>query len=91
MPHPKQKRTKASKRRRASHFGLKDTNLTKCSKCGKPKLPHHACEFCGTYKGKEVIRQKSKKKTVKQKAQERRQQEREKQENKEEKKATKKS
>ena len=71
MSVPTQRRTKSSRLRRASHFALKVTNLVKCQKCGKPTLPHTACGFCGTYKGKQVISLKTKKKTAKQKAQER--------------------
>jgi len=71
MGVPTQKRTKSSAKRRASHFALKKTSLNKCPKCGKPVLPHRACEFCGTYKGNQVITLKNKKKTSKQKAQER--------------------
>lgn len=78
MAHPKQKRTKASAKRRASHFALKTKSLIKCSKCNKPVLPHRACKFCGTYRGNQILKIKSKKKTEKQKAQERRQKEREK-------------
>jgi len=74
MPHPTQKRTKSSKKRRASHFALKKIKLIKCPKCGKPRLPHHACEFCGTYKNKQIITIKVKKKTAKQKAQDRKEQ-----------------
>ncbi|MFH1029818.1 MAG: 50S ribosomal protein L32 [bacterium] len=55
-----QRRTKSSKKRRASHFALKKNNLTKCAKCGKPSMPHHVCSVCGTYKGKEVVKIKSK-------------------------------
>jgi len=29
--------------------------LVKCSKCGKPVLPHTVCGYCGYYKGKEYI------------------------------------
>lgn len=71
MGLPSQKRTKSSKRRRASHFALKKTSLHACPKCGKPKQPHHACAFCGTYKGKAILAIKTKKKTLKQKEQDR--------------------
>jgi len=67
MGLPSQKRTKSSALRRASHFALKPKNLVKCPKCGKEALPHIACAFCGTYKGKQVITIKTKKKTEKQK------------------------
>lgn len=71
MSVPTQRRTKSSRLRRASHFALKKINLIKCPKCQQPVLPHRVCEFCGTYKGKQVLTLKTKKKTLKQKAQER--------------------
>lgn len=55
-----QRRTKSSKKRRASHFALKKQSLVKCVKCGKAIRPHHVCSFCGAYKGKEVVKAKSK-------------------------------
>lgn len=71
MGLPSQKRTKSSKRRRASHFALKKTKLNNCPQCGKPILPHRACAACGYYQGRPIIIIKQKKKTIKQKAQER--------------------
>ena len=71
MGLPSKRRTKTSGRDRASHFALKKTALTKCTKCGKPVLPHRVCEVCGTYKGKEILKIKTKAKTLKKKAQER--------------------
>ncbi len=59
MGLPSKKRTKTSKKERASHFALKPKALVKCSKCGKPVMPHHACSKCGTYKNREVIKVKS--------------------------------
>jgi len=79
MGLPSKRRTKSSKLRRAAHFALKKTTLNSCDKCGKPVLPHRACQHCGTYRGRQVLKIKTKAKTVKQKAQERRQKEREKQ------------
>jgi large subunit ribosomal protein L32 len=78
MGLPSQKRTKSSKKRRASHFALKPTKLASCPKCGQPVRPHYACNFCGTYKGKQIVTIKQKKKTVKQKAQARREKAKEK-------------
>lgn len=72
MGLPSKRRTKTSKRDRSSHFALKPKQLGSCPKCGKPVLPHRACSICGTYKGKEVIKIKTKAKSTKQKAQERR-------------------
>lgn len=56
MSVSKKRQTPSKKRMRASHFGLKKSTLSTCSKCKKPTLPHCACKFCGTYKGKEAIK-----------------------------------
>lgn len=37
------------------HIFVKTPVLMKCSKCGKPVLPHVICWNCGFYGGKEVI------------------------------------
>jgi large subunit ribosomal protein L32 len=60
MGLPSKRRTKTSKKERASHFALKPKALTKCSQCGKPVMPHRACNACGTYKGKAVVKLKTK-------------------------------
>lgn len=78
MALPTQKRTKASKRRRASHFALKSAILIKCPKCGKMKKPHHACQFCGDYRGRAALTIKPLKKSARQREKERKQKERDK-------------
>ena len=60
MGTPTQKRTKASKKRRASQFALNKANHMKCSNCEKPVMPHMVCDNCGFYKGKEVVKKKTK-------------------------------
>ncbi len=65
MSVPKKKRTRGSKKRRASHFALKKTKTVLCSKCKRAKLPHQVCTFCGSYKGKDVIKSKLDKKEEK--------------------------
>lgn len=37
------------------HIFAKSASLTKCTKCGKPVLPHTICLNCGYYKGVEMI------------------------------------
>jgi large subunit ribosomal protein L32 len=32
------------------------SNLAACPKCKKPVQPHHACKFCGTYAGRQVLK-----------------------------------
>jgi len=60
MSVPKKRRTVSSRNNRRSHHSLKDITINTCSQCAKPVKPHYACDFCGTYKGKEVIKIKEK-------------------------------
>jgi len=55
MGLPGHRRTSSDKRQRTAHFGLKEINANRCPKCDKAILPHRACAFCGTYKGRQVI------------------------------------
>jgi large subunit ribosomal protein L32 len=55
MGLPAQRRTKSSKRRRASHFALSKINFTTCPKCKKSTLPHRVCLFCGYYQGRDIL------------------------------------
>ena len=56
MALPTRKLSKSRKRKRRTHDRLSKVNLTTCPQCGEPKLPHHVCPHCGTYKGREVIK-----------------------------------
>ncbi len=60
MGLPSKRRTKSSKRRRASHFALHPAMLSTCSNCGKAVRPHHVCLNCGMYAGAKVLTVKSK-------------------------------
>lgn len=55
MGLPAKRRTRTSKRERASHFALLSSHLTRCRHCQKSILPHRVCPHCGWYKGREVI------------------------------------
>jgi len=55
MGLPAKRRTKQSKRDRASHFALKKMNLSSCPKCKKPIQQHRACPWCGFYKGQDIL------------------------------------
>ncbi len=67
MGLPGHRRTSSDKRRRAAHFALKKLHLATCPKCKKKVRPYHACAFCGTYAGREVLKIKVKKDKVKEK------------------------
>lgn len=55
MAVPKQRHTKSKRDRRRIHLRLHLPKLVPCPKCGKLKLPHTVCSYCGYYKGREVI------------------------------------
>lgn len=50
MANPTKRRTKSSKKQRASHFALDAKTLVKCDVCDAPRRPHYACSSCGNYK-----------------------------------------
>ena len=55
MAEPKKRQTSSKgKIRRSGHKKIKSF-YTLCPKCHKPKLPHHVCLVCGTYKDEKVI------------------------------------
>lgn len=55
MAVPKRKTSKSRRNQRRSHLALKGTQCMNCPNCGEIKLPHHMCEECGHYKGREVM------------------------------------
>ena len=59
MAVPKKKVSKSKRDMRRSHHRLRVVNLGECSNCGELKLPHHVCQACGHYNGREVIAQVS--------------------------------
>ncbi len=54
-PLPKKKVSSGRRNRRRAHDALKSRNLVQCSNCGEYRLPHHVCENCGFYQGREII------------------------------------
>lgn len=55
MAVPKKKTSKSRRDMRRSHLALKETTTAQCPNCGEIKRPHHLCNSCGHYKGREVI------------------------------------
>jgi large subunit ribosomal protein L32 len=54
-PLPKKKHSSGRRDRRRAHHALKTRNLVQCSNCGELRRPHHVCENCGHYQGREII------------------------------------
>ena len=62
MTIPGKRRSRSKGRRGRAHLALTKKKLIKCPKCGKATVPHQVCAACGSYKGKEVVKLKTKKK-----------------------------
>ncbi|MBX9837169.1 MAG: 50S ribosomal protein L32 [Silvanigrellaceae bacterium] len=56
MPTPKMKVSRARRNSRRAHDALTAINLSKCSNCAAPRLPHSVCESCGFYKGRFIAK-----------------------------------
>ncbi|MBI4040430.1 MAG: 50S ribosomal protein L32 [Deltaproteobacteria bacterium] len=56
MPVPKKKRSRRKGRSRRAHQKLDVAQYIECPNCKKAMASHCVCEFCGHYKGKEIIR-----------------------------------
>jgi len=55
MPNPIKRHSKSRRNMRRAHDFLKPILASSCPKCRAPKLPHHVCPNCGTYKGREIV------------------------------------
>jgi large subunit ribosomal protein L32 len=56
MGVPKRKPSHSRQRmRRAYNSVLTLPQLSKCSQCDAPALPHRVCPACGFYKGRQVL------------------------------------
>jgi len=55
MAVPKKKVSNARRNNRRSHDSLKSSAYEECSNCGEQKRPHHVCESCGAYNGRDVM------------------------------------
>lgn len=55
-PLPKRKRSKSSKGHHKSHQALSPVSMGNCPNCGSVKAPHRACQACGYYNGRQVIK-----------------------------------
>ncbi|MDP3888657.1 MAG: 50S ribosomal protein L32 [bacterium] len=58
---PKRKHSTMRKGKRRAAIRLSLPNPSPCPNCGEPKRSHSACLKCGFYRGKQVIKIKTKK------------------------------
>lgn len=60
MAVPKRKVSKARRdTRRSNNTKLVAPAMVKCPKCGEMNLTHRVCKACGSYNGKEIIKQEA--------------------------------
>lgn len=60
MAVPKRKVSKARRdTRRSNNTRLEAPAMVKCPKCGEMNLTHRVCKACGSYNGKEIIKQEA--------------------------------
>jgi large subunit ribosomal protein L32 len=55
MAVPKKKTSKSRRNMRRSHHALPSAARVECPNCGELKRPHHICDACGHYGGREVV------------------------------------
>lgn len=56
MANPKKRKSRSAVRTNRAHLALGKVALDKCPQCGKAKKPHTVCAFCGTYRGRQVLK-----------------------------------
>jgi len=52
---PKRRMSRSNTRSRRAQWKASLPTLVDCPRCRQPKLPHTACQVCGTYDGRQVI------------------------------------
>ena len=60
MAVPKRKTSKSKKNMRRSHLSINDTNIIIDKDSGEPRLPHRIDISTGIYKGRQILKKKSK-------------------------------
>ena len=61
MAVPKRKTSNAKKNMRRSHLSLKNLNIILDKDSGEPRLSHRIDKSTGMYKGRQILKSKSKK------------------------------
>lgn len=60
-PLPKRRHSTRRQGKRDASIRMKLPGLMVCPNCGKSRIPHRACKFCGYYAGRAVVIKKIKK------------------------------
>ena len=60
MAVPKRKTSSSKKNMRRSHLALKNINIILDKESGEPRLSHRIDKSTGMYKGKQILKNKSK-------------------------------
>ena len=55
MAQPKNKTSNSKQWSRRRNWKAKVPNLTTCRQCHAKMLPHTVCQYCGTYKGEQIL------------------------------------
>ncbi len=55
MAVPRNRHSNARKNTKRAHDAKKPKALSSCTNCGKMRLPHRMCSFCGFYSGRAVV------------------------------------
>ena len=55
MAVPKSKISRSRRNMRRSHDAISADAYHNCDNCGELARPHHVCNHCGHYKGREVV------------------------------------
>lgn len=59
MAVPRNRTSNARKNSRRAHHAKKPKNLSACSNCKSPRVPHRICPHCGFYAGRAVIHERA--------------------------------
>lgn len=59
MAVPRNRMSNARKNSKRAHHAKKPKQISKCSNCGSPRLPHCSCPACGAYAGRIPATQES--------------------------------
>ncbi|MBI3211589.1 MAG: 50S ribosomal protein L32 [Simkania negevensis] len=55
MAVPRNRHSNARKNSKRAHQAKKPKHASTCSNCGKPRLSHRLCSFCGFYGSRVVV------------------------------------